>query len=407
MRFEDSSVVFMNACWSGQAGNPATVKFMKAFNDAGAGVYLSWSHVIDWQTAFESAPYFVDRMVGANLHHEKEDPPQRAFSYDLVLNDMARNGLDHSLETPAKLLPYPRTGLKYPPIFAPSIRFARVNEQDHELVLTGEFGEQVPKVTVGGTPVAVKPGNTASEITVALPLTGPGSNGDVVVEVRGVKSNARQLTEWWIPFHYLWTDVIGVPGLTMQGDTTLRFRADLGDYRLQPHETPHSVSLGGPPTSDTAIRVTGSGSGSSGSCAATLSGSASYGTPAERPSDASGRVLANFFKFDTQTNAGAIGLSFGEIVPFGHAINLSGGPLCNQSVPVPVVVGLLEGPSDFPNGQLGGPLVPLPAMNFTLDANWGFPAMLHLDLSAGGVIRIATEAATVISPPKDTPDSGK
>jgi hypothetical protein len=417
MKFEDSSVVFMNACWSGQTTNPATTKFIKAFHDAGAGVYLSWTHKVDWTAAFRSAPYVVDRMVGANLlatnEAPKESPPQRAFTYDLVLQDLARIGFDYAKEiyppatVRAKLLPHPNPGLKFPSILAPSIRFARVNEYDGELVLTGEFGEQVPKVTVGGKRLTVKPGNTASEITAVLPPTGPGSNGDVVVEVRGVKSNARQLTEWWVPFSYRWVDVIGVPGLLLEGDTTLRFRADLAGYRLQPHETPHFTSLGGPPINDTALRLTGSGSSVSGNCTLTLSGSASYRTPAAPPTP-DGLVLANFIEFYPEPKAASMGLSFGASSGSPHMVTISGGPNCTGTFPVPPVAGLLEGTVQFPSGQdPSRPRVPLPAMNFTLDANWGFPATLHIDLSAGGEIRMTTEAATVISPPRDADNSGK
>jgi hypothetical protein len=405
MHFEDSSVAFMNSCHGG-VDHPVVAKFRKAFLDRGTGVYLGWTNAVRSDAAFAAAPWFVDRMVGANLHSDRESPPQRAFPYDLVLQDMARNGLDTG-PNGEKLVAFPNAGLKHPSIFAPSIRYVRVNEYDEELVLTGEFGEQVPKVTVGGTPLTVKPGNTASEIKAVLPLTGPGSNGDVVVEVRGVKSNARQLTEWSVPFHYHWTDVIGVPGLRMDGDTTLRFRADLGRYRLLPHETPRWTALGGPPTKDTAVRVTGSGSAASGGCTLTLTGSQSYRTPASPPT-ADGAVLGNFIKLDAQTSAGSMGLMFGEIQIPAHQIVISGAPSCAGTVRIAVVVGLLDGTVLFPNAQTENPtLVPLPGKNFTLDANSGFPAMLHIDGSAGGEIKINTDAATVISPPRDTADSGK
>jgi hypothetical protein len=404
MQFEDSSVVFMNACWSGQATNPATTKFINAFNNKGAGVYLGWSHLLDFDTAFLAAPWFVDRMVGANLHYDKESPPQRAFTYDLVLKDMARKGIDASLTTPAKLLPWPKAGLKNPPILAPSIRFARVNEYDEELVLTGEFGERPPKVTVGGTPLTIK-SNTASEIKAVLPLAGPGANGDVVVEVRNVKSNARQLSEWWVEFSYNWLDVADIPDLIMQGATVLRFRADAGRYRLKPHETPHFPSLGGPPTKDSALLLNAHGTHSDGDCTSTLSGSATYPTPAS-PASQNGLVLASFLKLDGQTKAGAIGLSFGALAS-PHTITVVC-PKSSGTFGIPPFVGLLEGPADFPNAQSDNPvLVQLPAMNFTFDANWGIPDKIKAELEAGGLIEIKWPPAPAISPPRDTRDSGK
>ena len=405
MQFEDSSVAFMNSCHGG-VDHPVAAKFRKAFHDRGAGVYLGWTNAVRSDAAFAAAPWFVDRMVGANLHSDKESPPQRAFPYDLVLQDMARNGLDTG-PNGEKLVAYPKTGLKYPPIFAPSIRFVRVNEYEDKLELTGEFGEKVPKVTVGGTALGID-SNSATKIVARLPRTGAGSNGDVIVEVRGVKSNARQLTEWQVPFTYDWAHVFDVAEFHMGGNTTLRYRADLGRYRLMPHETPHWIqSLGGPPTQDSSLQVSASGTHIEPGCASTLGGLGIYPTPAS-PNATSGLVLANFFKFDAETKNGSIGLAFGE---FGsqHTITLSG-PSCGSSgtVPAPIVLGLLEGQSNFPNGQTDNPtLVPLPALNFTLGANWGIPAKQLIDDSAGGEIKVFWPAVPAIAPPRDTVDAGK
>jgi hypothetical protein len=56
---------------------------------------------------------------------------------------------------------------------------------------------------------------------------GPGSSGDVIVEVRNVKSNARQLTEWAIPLQYNWLHAADQPEWLLTGSTTIRYRADL------------------------------------------------------------------------------------------------------------------------------------------------------------------------------------
>ena len=81
-------------------------------------------------------------------------------------------------------------------------------------------------------------------------------------------------------------------------------------------------------------------------------------------------------------------------------------------MPVPIVLGLLEGQSSFPNAQADSPghpitLVPLPALNFTLGANWGIPAKQVIDTEAGGEIKVFWPAVPAIAPPRETIDSGK
>jgi hypothetical protein len=52
-------------------------------------------------------------------------------------------------------------------------------------------------------------------------------------------------------------------------------------------------------------------------------------------------------------------------------------------------------------------LVPLPAMNFTFDANWGIPDKIKAELGAGGLIEMKWPPSPAISPTRDTRDSGK
>ena len=135
----------------------------------------------------------------------------------------------------------------------------QVNEDKEKLTLIGEFGAEQPKVTVGGTALAPKTWS-AEKIVAPLPQKGPGSSGDVVVEVRGVKSNARQLTEWSMPLKYVWINAGGKTGWKVEGSGTIRLRADVGGYRVVPGEAPKYILRGGAPTKDSALPVTASGS---------------------------------------------------------------------------------------------------------------------------------------------------
>jgi hypothetical protein len=303
MSFTNQSVVLINACFSSR-----NASFVNAFIRKGAGVYLGWSGKLSAGTAYQSAPYFADRMLGANKYSNKESPPQRAFPYDLVLEDMAKKGLDTDSATGGKLQATKRAGLPYPPIFAPSIRTVQMDEYEETLKLIGEFGADQPKVTVGGTERAPK-SYSASEIVVPLPLTGAAASGDVIVEVRGVKSNARQLTEWSIPLKYSWIDAYAI-GLKFEGTGKVRYRFDVGGYRLISGEALKYIPRGGAPTKDSALPVTGSGSHTSGECTSTRSGTANYVSPTAL-NGAPGNILVSAFRIAGDTKQAALGMGPG------------------------------------------------------------------------------------------------
>ncbi len=400
MSFASGSVVWINACFSTR-DDP----FINAFLRKGAGVYLGWSRLLNFATAYTSAPYFVDRMLGANQYTDKETPPQRAFPYDLVLQDMAKKGLDTDKLTGAKLQARLKTGLPYPPILAPSIRYAVVDEGHGELTLTGEFGPDRGKVTVGGTELGLKTW-TAGEIVAVLPLTGAGSSGDVVVEVRSVRSNARQLTEWTIPLKYSWTGAYGVPEHKFEGTGSLRLRADVDGYRLIPGEAPKYGTRVAAGTRDSLLPVTGSGVHSDQGCVSTLSGYGKFLSQDQDPVPA--LILANAFKVAGDTKAAALGLAFG-FTHSPHTVTNTGKVGCpTGSHEIAAGMGLLDGPAEFPVGPGDNPpTVPLPAVQLTLDANFGIPAKSRPFSMPGGSLNLSWPAIAAQTPPRNGDDAGK
>ncbi|MEO8752956.1 MAG: hypothetical protein ABI624_09785, partial [Casimicrobiaceae bacterium] len=80
MKFPPGSVVFINGCFSTRSD-----RFVSAFHRKGAGMFLGWSELVTGAVTDKVPPYFVDRMLGANEHPDKESPPQRAFPAPLVL----------------------------------------------------------------------------------------------------------------------------------------------------------------------------------------------------------------------------------------------------------------------------------------------------------------------------------
>ena len=399
MRFTNASVVMINACFSSR--NSA---FVNAFLRQGAGVYLGWSEKLSAGTAYKSAPYFVDRMLGANQHSDKESPPQRAFPYDLVLQDMAKKGLDTDPPTGGKLQATRRTGLLYPPIFAPSIRYVRMDEFEELLTLVGEFGADQPKVTVGGTEIAPKSWSPA-DIVIPLPRTGAGANGDVIVEVRGVKSNARQLTEWSIPLKYSWINAYDTLGHKFEGTGKIRYRADVGGYRLLPAETPKYIARGGAPTKDSALPVTASGAHTDNGCTSTLSGTGNYVSPAAL-NGVPGTVLAGGFRIAGDTKQAALGMAFGALTS-PHTMTLAGRD-CSGAFPIAATMGLLDGITNLPVDQSDTPVqFQLWALQFTLDAQFAMPALSRSYSDFGGTIIVSWTAVPAQTPPRDTEDAGK
>lgn len=400
MNFAPGSVVWLNACYSGRNAD-----FLNAFLRKGAAVVFGWSELLSAGAAYASAPYFVDRMLGANQHQPKESPAQRAFPYDKVLTDMAGKGLDKDTATGGRLQATVKAGLAHPPIFAPSIKRMEVDESEDKLILHGDFGTEAGTVKVDGTSVAAQ--WAADRLVCTLPRTGAGASGDVVVEVRNVKSNARQLTEWSVPLQYTWTNPGDMTGTRVEGSGTLRLRADIDGFRDLPGGELRFDARGGVATQESEVTVTASGSHTSpgGSCTQTLSGTGTF--PSSSRANLDNLVLVNAFLVDGKTRRGALGLALGAGTP-PHTLTLSGTG-CSGSVPYPSAFGLLEGPFEFPVGPIDAPpiLLPLPALTFTAGGSYGIPAKSSSRGDWGGTLKVQIQSAGAKAPPREGDDCGR
>lgn len=403
MSFPKGSVVFVNGCYTGR--NEA---FVSAFIRKGAGLYMGWTQSITQAAADRAPPYFVDRMLGANKHADKESPPQRAFDSSRVLDDMARKGLDYDPAYKATLIRFLNPSLERPPIFAPSIRMAEIDEIDELLTLHGEFGSDKGSVSVGGASLGVVSW-APDEIVADLPAKGAGSSGDVIVEVRGVKSNARQITQWSVGVDFKQT-IPFFQTFEYQGSGTLRFRGDVGGWREEPGQKVKYVERGGYATKDSKIAVTASGTwtlgGSAGSCTSTLSGSGDFVSIAANKGLATGRpVVLAAFSVQADSKAAAYGfLLAGEQTPFTVTI-------CNGQQTKPLAtMGTMKGIQMLPYQQDDDPdRTSVPGFAFTLNASYGMPPQTSNEQigSLIGNISVTTQATVPTSPPRDTDDSGK
>jgi hypothetical protein len=402
-RFASDSIVFLNACWSGYTADPEGPQdFIDACWAAGAGVYFGWNEKANSGTCFTTVRYFVDRLIGANKFM-KENPDQRAFPWELVYEDMRSEGLTHDRRTGADLVPFPRPGGNSI-LLDPSIKELIANEWEDQLILKGWFGSRLGRVWVGGRELS---GCTwkHDEIRCVLPPTGPGSNGDAYVEVpselgRYRKSNVRQLTEWAVELQYLWTDAYGSTGWRIDGSGILRYRGDVGGYRLQPGKTPELPIRAMWPTKDSALRLTASGTYSSG-CTNTLSGTARFEAETNAPQQV--YSLAQALAVDAHTpHVGAIGLAIGTLTGPPFLDTISGGPGCSTTIPIPATFGLLGGEVDFalPGASGGTQTLPLTGIPLTFDAQFRIPATRFIDIGMGGEMTIEWRAVDPVPPVK-------
>ncbi len=245
MSFSEGSLVFLNAC------NSSSVKaqpIVQAFHEVGASAVLGWNRTMpnDWIDA--AARHFFDRSLGANQLSRQEMPPTRPFNYYEIISDMATRGVSaegefirYPLRAPeAFAYAFLTHSIKGGPqaesfrLLAPTLAYMEVDEPNNQVLLSGEFGNYQDTVSIGGQSVEILSwGNNA--ILARLPAEGPGSAGDVYVEVRGHRSNTRRLTEWRGVVNY---QSIGPGSLTHTAVFPMHLRGDVGDWRGMPDENP-------------------------------------------------------------------------------------------------------------------------------------------------------------------------
>ena len=121
-------------------------------------------------------------------------------------------------------------------ILTPSIEYITVDEYKSKIFIKGFFGDYNSSdliVTVGGLAVPAEY-LFKNILECDLPTAGPGSVGDVVVSIRGNKSNVVPLTEWIIPLDFEKEEM----DIKLKGRLNLRIRGDVHPYRSKPGEAP-------------------------------------------------------------------------------------------------------------------------------------------------------------------------
>lgn len=245
MSFGKNSIVYINACFSASDHSDIS-SFIFAMHKKGASVYLGWKGLLNSGAAYSRVRYFVDRLLGGN-RYQPEDPRQRPFDWSRVMDDMQRKGLTIDGVTGAELIARPAAinGQMVGPL-APSIAMLYVAEETSELHISGIFGsdpgaEGSVSVVGGSGEVALAISQWTPDLIIAsIPRTGPGSAGDVVVTVRGHRSNARRLVSWTGTLRYTLQDK-GTLRIRIEADIDSRADPDL--FRQEPGTQPDTNPL--------------------------------------------------------------------------------------------------------------------------------------------------------------------
>ena len=240
MKFGPNSLVFINAC---RSMSPESDDMRAAFLKKGrAAGYLGWTDNVRADKAKFAARYLLDRLTGANSLPPFESPYQRPFDLKAVLDDMFSKQYDMSYgdDKMAQLRADSRSRFG---LLNPSIRNMTMDESKAELTINGLFGpdpgEGNRTVTVGGTAVVVKWGETKLVADLQQPLS-----GDVIVKIRGRSSNTVPLSTYVGTFNF--TESVSLEGVANKQQSFtfhLTFRADVHDYRTEPGKEPVSEEV--------------------------------------------------------------------------------------------------------------------------------------------------------------------
>lgn len=234
---ENHASVWLGAC---QSGSSFSAPLRAAFRDVGAEMVSGWTRDVNGDAVLNATSFLYDRLLGANKIVPPATP-QRPFDYENSWNELRSRGLhryptkdDKGQPTTTDIIYEGVSGDTRFGLFAPSIAYVLVDERSRQLQLVGLFGNPPTdkrQVTVGGAEAAIVSWSP-HRVECTLDSEGPGSAGDVQVIVQGIKSNVRQITRWTLVGTY--TMKGDEPPHQIDGNLSLVFRADIGEYRLVP-----------------------------------------------------------------------------------------------------------------------------------------------------------------------------
>ncbi len=202
LKLAPHALAILYVCFQGES---KAALMQAAFHLAGADGVIGWNGKASTY-GVDNLYTLFDQLLGSEKPDtmiSKLDPPQRPFDIGPVWSNLAKHKVTTDGGNGSVIRYFPKPGSETPVSFGilrPSIQDGQlqgVPGQD-KLMLRGVFGVKQGKVKVNGEEITVKRWN-ANEIEAAVPDTGKGAYGPVIVEVDGIKSNERILACWENP----------------------------------------------------------------------------------------------------------------------------------------------------------------------------------------------------------------
>ena len=243
MNLAENAVVYIDACNGMSAHANAFKESIVKKAKGEKATYIGWTSLSDGVAGEATAGFIFDRMLGTNIDLNAssgtigaEDPKQRPFDFSKIFGDLGHftaGGYPLGVSRYGGKLAFHSVSASEI-ILTPSIEYITMNDYESRMTLKGLFGDKSDAiVTVGGIAVPVSAWSP-NEIICEIPVTGPGSSGDVIVTINGNKSNVVPLSEWTIPVHLIKDDF----GVKVEAHLKLKIRADVHKYRSIPGEFP-------------------------------------------------------------------------------------------------------------------------------------------------------------------------
>jgi hypothetical protein len=241
MSFASYALLYLDAC-SSFINTDFVFSFLKKTGHT--GTYFGWTHDVGDETAYKTAKYVFDRLLGVNFERP-ESPKQRAFDLKSVFADMMAKdiGVYHDREEGFTALLSYKESPGSNVLLMPTIAYMHVDELNDRLYIYGSFGDEsspgTRKVTINNQEVEIDIW-TETLIYCKIRPSGPGSAGDVVVHVGEHKSNPRRLTEWRGQINYTYQSA----GSLKETITfKVHLRADVHHYRKEAGSKPVPIPM--------------------------------------------------------------------------------------------------------------------------------------------------------------------
>ncbi len=304
LTFNPGAIFVNNSCFGQNSLTAAAV--VTTLQAAGVGLYTGWTKEVDGPDADETDAFLIDRLLGEQAHTQlnemvtQDTPLQQPFPMTSVvsaINAQLRNPSDPLnrgvLETYATSDAGFAINTSYDPVadgttarfvasFLPNSDIATApieysmpsifNMQVLEsaaggtLTILGSFPSTQGNVTItdgSGTNVLPVTSWSKTQVTAALPKSGNGSAGQVMVSSSdGIDSNQEPLTQWSGTLTYTENDDIPTLGGQTGSGTgtivalyTLSFRSDVHPFApiIEGAAVPQNLTLGGPMATSTVV----------------------------------------------------------------------------------------------------------------------------------------------------------